>query len=198
MRRRHYLMAAGLAIAAWLAIFGDKTPGGKVAEPVVRAAAARAGVAAQGATTLAVSASASVAATPNTNVSSHNGKLKPESEPLILELRAREELIGGVSAGNKIDGLFGTQSWAPPPPPPSKQAPSPPPAAPAVPFAYIGKKVEDTVWEVYLKRGENTFNVRENSVIEGKYRIDSIKPPTLTLTYLPLKQVQTLTIEGTD
>ena len=39
MKPRHLLMAAGVAIAAWLALFGDKTPNGNVAEPVARTAA---------------------------------------------------------------------------------------------------------------------------------------------------------------
>jgi hypothetical protein len=36
--------------------------------------------------------------------------------------------------------------------------------------------------------------VHENDVIDGIYRVDAIAPPTLTLTYLPLNQVQQLNI----
>jgi len=49
-----------------------------------------------------------------------------------------------------------------------------------------------------LARDEQTFIAREQTVIEGSYRVESIKPPTLTLTYLPLNQVQMLTIGGID
>ena len=193
MKLRHTLMAAGVAIAAWLAVFGDKTPNGKVTEPVVRTTAPKARVAPQG---IVTTASLFVASAPPPTT--HHGKLKPE--PVILALRPREELIGGASSGNKSDGLFGSQSWTPPPPPPPPSKPEvlPPPTAPAIPFKYIGKKVEDSIWEVYLARGESTFIVRENSVIEETYRINSIKPPTMSLTYLPLNQIQTLTIGGAD
>lgn len=94
--------------------------------------------------------------------------------------------------------LFGSQSWTPPPAPPRQAAAPPPPTAPPLPFTYLGKKSEDNQWEIYLARGSDTFIVREQTVIEGRYRIDAIKPPTLTVTYLPLNQVQTLTIGGTD
>jgi hypothetical protein len=35
-------------------------------------------------------------------------------------------------------------------------------------------------------------------VIDGSYRVDAIKPPTMTLVYLPLKLVQTMDIGSAD
>lgn len=98
----------------------------------------------------------------------------------------------------KPEPLFDSQTWNPPPPPPPKPAPPPPPVAPPLPYLVLGKKLEDQSWEVYLARGEQTFIAREKGTLENQYRVDSIKPPTMTLTYLPLNQVQTLTIGGTD
>lgn len=190
MKARHLLMAAGVAIAAWLALFADRTPNGSVAEPVVRAGAKP--------------IPRETAAIPNTaaplvgSAATGNDGRKGKPEPVILALRARAELIGGASAGNKADPLFGSQSWVPPPPPPPKPVAPPPPTAPAVPYAFIGKKLEDGAWEVYLSKGEHTFIVRDKSVIEDTYRVEAIKPPTLTLTYLPLNQMQTLPIGGVD
>ena len=66
--------------------------------------------------------------------------------------------------------------------------------APPLPYAFIGKKHEADSWEVYLTRGEMTFVAREGEVLEGAYRVDKIQPPTLTVTYLPLGEVQTLAI----
>ena len=74
----------------------------------------------------------------------------------------------------------------------------PPPTAPTLPFIYLGKKVDDHIWEVYLARGEQTYIVREKTLIDNTYRVDSIRPPTLSLTYLPLNQAQTLSIGGID
>jgi hypothetical protein len=36
--------------------------------------------------------------------------------------------------------------------------------------------------------------VHKGEQIEGVYRVDAIAPPTLTLTYLPMNQVQQLNI----
>ncbi|MES2534456.1 MAG: hypothetical protein V4632_01155 [Pseudomonadota bacterium] len=171
MRSRHLLMAIGLVAAGWLAFFGNNTPDDGIAEPVMRTSAPTSRPAAA-------------------------EKTKPE--PTILALRPRGTLI---SEPARTDALFANHSWAPPPPPPPpppKPVPPPPPSAPPLPFTYLGKKIEDQQWEAYLARGEQTFIVRDQTVIDGTYRVDSIKPPILSLTYLPLNQVQTLTIGGTE
>lgn len=170
MTARRILLAAALAIAAWLALFGDKTPAGGIAEPVARA---------------------SVQTTKN---STPVQETKPSHEPVILALQARDTLIGGAAADKPANGLFDSQSWTPPPPPPPKPAPPPPPTAPPLPFTYLGKKFEDGTWEVYLSQDEQTLIVRAQSIINGVYRVESIQPPTLSLTYLPLNQTQTITI----
>jgi hypothetical protein len=94
--------------------------------------------------------------------------------------------------------VFGTQNWNPPPPPPQAvqeaAPPPPPPSAPPLPFIYLGKANEAGVWEVYLARADKTYIVKKATVIDGVYRVDAIAPPTLTLTYLPLNQVQTIHI----
>ena len=108
---------------------------------------------------------------------------------------------------DKKNSLFESQSWVlhiPPIQPPlqpiviKSEAP-PPPIAPPLPFTYLGKKFEDGVYEVYLSQGTGeTIIIKEKSVINGQYRVDSINPPTLLLTYLPLNQVQILPIGGGD
>jgi hypothetical protein len=67
-----------------------------------------------------------------------------------------------------------------------------------VPFTYLGKKTEEGIWEVYLAQGEQTYIVREQTVIASSYRIDAIRPPVLSLTYLPLALAQSINIGGMD
>jgi hypothetical protein len=67
-----------------------------------------------------------------------------------------------------------------------------------MPYVYIGKQQAAGSFEVFLARGEQTYIAREKTVIDNTYRIDSIKPPTLTLTYLPLNQLQQISIGATD
>lgn len=173
MKRRHIAMGAALVLAAGLLVFGDNTPEDAVAEPVERAAPAQ---------------------------STTRAAAKKETAPAILRLVPRETLIGGDDRFGQ-DGddkpVFARQDWTPPPPPPppaSAAPPPPPPSAPPLPFTYIGKSLQEGRWEIYLARGDRTYLVREAAVIDGAYRVDAIRPPVLTLTYLPLNQVQQLNI----
>jgi hypothetical protein len=181
MKLRHGLLAACMVIAGWLAVFGDKTPDGGIAEAVARAPAE----------TVAVSR-------PGASVRTSALADKGVSAPVILALQPRESLIGGTPAAADSVRLFASQNWNPPPPPPQKPPPPQPPSAPPLPFTYLGKKIEEGTWEVYLSRGNQTLIVRENSMIDGAYRIDAIRPPNLSLTYMPLNQTQTLAIGGAE
>ena len=177
MKPRHIAMGGALALAAGLVVFGDTTPDNTLAEPAER-------VATVSSTAPARSTAVAVA--------------KPVADTAIVRLVPRDELIGadGERFGEGGQGLFARQDWTPPPPPPSNAPPPPPPppVAPPLPFKYIGKSLQDGVWEIYLARNDRTYLVRDGATIDGAYRVDAIRPPTLTLTYLPLDQVQQLNI----
>lgn len=180
MNKRHLVFTAALLAAGFLAFFGDKTPMAGIAEPVIRAADA---------------------ARPVARVNAVVQESKTARMPIILALQDRTSLIGGAEVENAGGDIFNSHSWTPPPPPPPpppKPSPPPPPMAPPLPFTYLGKKIEDGAWEIYLARGDQTFIVHAESVIDGIYKVETIQPPGLTLTYLPLNQKQTLTIGGAD
>jgi len=175
MKPRHVLMGVALAIAAALAAFGDKSPDDDVAEAVERPhpQAARAASAQRGAVTRA--------------------------SPAILRLQPRETLLAAGGSGKDAEqDLFARQDWTPPPPPPPEPAPPPPPVAPPLPFTFIGKSLEEGRWEVYLASGERTHIAVEGATLDGAWRVERIAPPLLTLTYLPLNQVQQLNIGAFD
>ncbi len=186
MKPRHLAMGAALAGAALLVLFGDRTPDTEVAEAVERAPAARA----------AQPAAASPAAAAPVPVRAAAAATAGGSAAPILALVPRETLIGDSDTQFRQgeNGVFGRQDWTPPPPPPAPAPPPPPPSAPPLPFTFIGKSVADGTWEVYLARGDRTYVVRDKTLIDGTYRVDAIAPPVLTLTYLPLNQVQQLNI----
>ena len=178
MNPRHLAMGAALLLAAGLLAFGDNTPESDVAEAVERAPAAQVTV---------------LAAAP---------KRSTVAEPGIMRLIPRAALIGeGDEAMGGSADVFGRQDWTPPPPPapaPVAPPPPPPPSAPPLPFTYLGKAAADGSWEVFLSRGDKTYVVRDKMIIDGTYRVDAIAPPNLTLTYLPLNQVQQLNIGVLD
>ncbi len=89
---------------------------------------------------------------------------------------------------------FVVKDWAPPPPPPPAPPPPPPPQAPPLPFQFLGQQSAGVQWVVFLGNHDHIYVVRVGDVIEGRYQIDAITPPSMTFTYLPLQQQQTLSI----
>jgi hypothetical protein len=82
--------------------------------------------------------------------------------------------------------------------PQAADAPASPPAAPPLPFAYLGKAIEDGKLEVFLSRGEQSYSVRSGQKIDGEYRVDKVTQSSVTFTYLPLKTKQTLEIPAVN
>lgn len=198
MKTRHMIMAAALVGAAALVAFGDNSPDGEVAEPVARAGSpvtANVPVDPQ----LAARAQAPAVLPPQAAPEPARAQgSTAKAAPHILRLLPRQALVGQGDGGGDV---FATRDWTPPPPPPPPQQaapPPPPPSAPPLPFTLLGKALEDGAWEVYLARAGKTYVVKPKTVIDGTYRVDAIAPPFLTLTYLPLNQVQQLNIGAFD
>lgn len=173
MKPLHVVMGGSLIVSAWFAIFGDRRPESIVVEPASRTLKSTNDM--------------------NKNDYSSTKNSNDNTHIAILELKPRKDLIGEDEA-NPTGELFGRQNWTPPAVPPSKPVPLPVQSTPPLSFTYLGKKREDDIWEVYLAHQDQTFIVREKTIIDGMYRVEVIKPPTLVLTYLPLSQKQTVMI----
>lgn len=104
----------------------------------------------------------------------------------------RGELYAPEQGASPRD-LFAAVDWTPPPPPPPVVAPAPP-VAPALPFTYVGKRRENGTWQVFIGRGDDVLIVHEGQTLFNQYRVESVTPPQMTLTYLPLGHKQTLSI----
>lgn len=203
MKTRHLIMGAALVGAAALVAFGDNSPDSGVAEPVTRAAPgtpeARLAQRAQAPAVLAP-ATAPTAAPAATSAATPAQTAPAKAAPHILRLLPRQALVDGAGLKEGAN-VFATRDWTPPPPPPPPVAPPPPPpppTAPPLPFTLIGKANENGALEVYLARAGKVYIVKPKTVIDGTYRVDAIAPPLLTLTYLPLNQVQQLNIGAFD
>lgn len=168
-KRRRWIWGPLLMCVAWLTFFGDKESAAEVSisKAVVRSANPVSG-----------------GATPST-------EMPRKAEPVLLALLPRNSLIPHVKS-SPVD-LFSTKNWTPPPPP-VIEAPAPAPAAPPFPFVYAGKKQEAGQWEVYLTRSDMTFIVRQGTNMEGTYLVERIEPPSMTIRYLPLGQMQSLSV----
>lgn len=116
------------------------------------------------------------------------GEPHGEASTTLMALRPRRPLE------TPPENAFASRDWTPPPPPPPPAPPPPPPQAPPLPFLFLGKQLVGEQWQVFLGRQDRTYIVHAGDVIEDTYLVDKIAPPLLALTYLPLKQSQTLTI----
>ena len=75
-----------------------------------------------------------------------------------------------------------------PPPPP------PPPQAPPLPFRVLGRYTDQKGGYVLLTNDQRGIAVRIGDVIDGVYEVRAIEGSSMTLIYLPLRQVQMLDI----
>lgn len=134
-----------------------------------------------------------------------SGKARTETDTtnyLAVDLLGQRQF--NAEAGN----LFKSTSWVPARPQPTMQqqqatlarqaaraaAPPPAPTAPPLQFKYIGKAIsENTTWVFLTESGENHVT-KLGGRIDDKYRVDAINDETVTFTYLPLDEKQTLNI----
>jgi hypothetical protein len=103
------------------------------------------------------------------------------------------EKLSQRPVAHKFGEMFHPRSWQPPPPPVSARAPERP-SAPPLPFRFFGRLVNDGTTMVFLNRDDDVYAVKAGDTIDGAYRIEEIKRSEVVLTYLPLKQRQTLQI----
>jgi len=178
VNRRGLLLGAALVGAAGLAVFGDRTPD-------------------QGATVEAVTHrdEPAEAVEPKAAPASTPARRKRAAE--ILALQPRQSLIGH-EIPTEPPALFGSRTLIQSAEADDKPAAAPPAEAPPLPFTYLGKKYENATWEVFLAIGDHTYFVREGSVIDQAYAVNSIRPPVMTLTFIPMNKMQTLTIGGAE
>jgi hypothetical protein len=88
----------------------------------------------------------------------------------------------------KPANLFAARSWQPPPPPaPKAEAPK----APALPFHFLGKLLQDGDVTAFVSQGTVTHLLRKGDVL-ANYRVDEITPSEMTFVYLPLNEKQRL------
>lgn len=114
--------------------------------------------------------------------------------PVALLPPAREKIDDGTQKN-----LFASVSWLPPtppsPPPPKLVAP-PPPQAPPLPFSFVGMLEDSAKPTAFLARGDALLIVLAGDTLDGNYRVDTVSPKEIALTYLPLNQKQHIWISG--
>ncbi|MBY0579207.1 MAG: hypothetical protein K2P57_09175 [Burkholderiales bacterium] len=116
----------------------------------------------------------------------HEGGERSEAGAIPLDGSARPQ------QPEEARDMFAAKSWHVEPPP---QKIVVRPVAPPLPFVYIGKMIDSgNKVIVFLADQGRIYTVSEGDRINGNYRVDAVKAPSMTLTYLPLEIKQTLQI----
>lgn len=105
----------------------------------------------------------------------------------------------GITLSAAADPFVPSSFVPPPPPPPVAVAPPPPPApkAPPLPFTFVGL-LESGAGKpaAFLSFGDALLIVSAGETIEHDYRVESLSPAEIVLTYLPLNEKQRLVASG--
>jgi hypothetical protein len=136
--------------------------------------------------------------------------VRPAPRPAMITLPApahaaadaavdiRLERLRRQRNGETVGDAFTAHSWhvAPPPAPVSEPpaAPAPEPEVPVQALVYSGKMLAEGKVRVFITVQGRAMVVEEGNVVDGLYRIDSIKAPLMEWTYLPLDRKQTMHI----
>lgn len=125
-----------------------------------------------------------------------DGKDEQKGESLAGPLSFPEPVVAKATEEGELTAIidpFRNKSWfiAPPPPPLAK------PVAPALPFLYLGKLVEDGEPRVFLNHQGKHLIAKVGDVINGTYSVEEIAGGQITFLYQPLQQKQSLPI-GSD
>jgi hypothetical protein len=170
-RKRLLIMLPVLAVAAWLAIFGDKSPGGgQVSEAV------------------APRRTADVSATVGGSPRPAGGKVSAAASAPVGVRQDMQLALNETSSPN----LFGTNA---PPPPPEATAPPPPPPPPLPNFRVIGSMNKDGRLNVFLDKDGQTYVATPGAVLDGN-RVDVVEPNQVLLFNLSTQITQIIPIEG--
>jgi hypothetical protein len=213
---RWAILGVALLGAGWLALFtepydaGANRPGGDAARNAQRDGGARDG-----------SREATRDASRSTGRDSLQSAPGPKPTPKPTAERSRSqrdsseilELRVRTASSENLKSLFAAANFAPPRPvavaaprpapaasvavvaaPPPVVAPAPAPTAPPLPFIFVGKHFDGNRWEVFVSRGEQTLILRAGQIIDANYRVETVAPPRMVITYVPLDEKQTLNI----
>lgn len=74
----------------------------------------------------------------------------------------------------------------------------PKPTAPALPFTYIGKVIEEGKPTVFVAKQMHHYLLKGGEVIEATYRVDKVEISRVVFTYLPLETEQVMIFGGKD
>jgi hypothetical protein len=124
----------------------------------------------------------------------------PLRDKKVAELPPLGALRERQRAGTDVQDLFGAKTWsAPPAPQQPRPAPAPvAPVAPPFPYTVAGSVLDPNGLMIVFTHQQRNFVLRVGEVLEQTYRVESIDPQSVTLTFLPLGLTQRVPIGASN
>lgn len=110
----------------------------------------------------------------------------------VAQWQSRQALVPWAPG---LASPWASQQPPPPPPAPVVAAEPPPPMAPPFPHAWVGRFQDDTARAIVASQ-DRTWVLTVGDVIDGQWRVDQIQERQMSLTYLPLRQSQTVAMKA--
>ena len=133
----------------------------------------------------------SVVVRPDTVKTRHTQQRRNSDSDLDGDVRLAEQ--NRQPLPEDVKDMFAGKSWYDASPP-AKQKPEKL-SAPPLPFVYMGQLAEQGEKAVILlAKQDRSYAVSEGDVLDNIYRVDEVKAPLMTVTYLPLNIKQTIRI----
>lgn len=190
MKRRGPLMSAlalTLLLVGWVALNDDPVDGDGSAEPPQRRAPASARIA-DGAPSATAARRARDASVEDERALTAAWPPSPADAVRPAWPTASAPALFAWGAPPQIE----SSSASTPPAPAAPDEPPPAPHPPPLPYTLIGR-LEDSGQVMALLAGPTrTLSARTGDVLDGQWRIDSIQPNAVTLTWLPANVIQIL------
>jgi hypothetical protein len=117
---------------------------------------------------------------------------------LDIHPRLDDEDLGNAFAGHSWQGAAPGQAEGPAPARTMQRAAATGNAMPALPIRFLGRFVDDGQAAYFLQVADRNVVARVGDKIDDNYTFDSATGDTLTFTYLPLHQQQTLAAGDTN
>ncbi|HQT27225.1 MAG TPA: hypothetical protein PLK99_11640 [Burkholderiales bacterium] len=137
------------------------------------------------------------------SVSGNEEKENRVVQPEIRKARAEKRETSGIllerlrnrALPEDVKDMFATKSWHADQQLAAARKGPVRPVAPALPFVFIGKMIDsDGKVVVFLSQQGKIYTASEGDTLGGNYHVDSVRAPSMTLTYLPMKIRQTMQI----
>jgi hypothetical protein len=121
----------------------------------------------------------------------------PNGQPAAAKNDERDPLLEAATDPFKVVNFVAPVQAAPAAPPPPAPVVQPKPVAPQFPYQYFGRMVDvDGQKLTFLSRDSVLVPIKVGTMLDDVYRIDAVADKQISLTYLPLNEQISISVQS--